>query len=43
MGDAEVLMGFQEGFAEADYVDVLLEKEVGEFGFFILDALGIPG
>ena len=43
MGDVEVVVRFQEGLGEADYVNVLLEKEVGEFGYFVEDALGVPG
>lgn len=30
-----IVMGFEEGFAEAHHIDVLLEKEVGKFLLFI--------
>ena len=43
MENVNILMGFEEGFTEADYINVLLTEEVGKFLFFILDALGIPG
>ena len=43
MGNVEILMRFEEGVTEANYINVLLEEEGGKFLFFILDALGIPG
>ena len=43
MGDVEVVMRFQEGLGEADYVNVLIEEEIGEFWYFVEDALGVRG
>ena len=43
MGDVEILVRFQEGLGETDYVYILLEKEVGELWLFVEDALGVPG
>jgi len=43
VGDVEIVVRFQEGLGEADYVYVLLEEEVSELWFFVEDALGVPG
>ena len=43
MGNVKILVRFQKGLGEADYVYVLLEKEVGEFWFLVMNALGVPG
>ena len=43
MEDVEVVVRFQDGLGEADYVNVLLEEEVGELWYFVEDALGVPG
>lgn len=33
--NGEIVLRFQEGLAEADYVDVLLEEEMSKFLFFV--------
>ena len=43
VGDVEILMWFQEGLGNADYVYVLLEKKACERWFLVEDALGVPG